>query len=159
MWEIHSGVQAVTFFAAFLLGALLSFIYDIIKSVRIYYKHGALAVFAEDFLFFVLSALLSFCLYIFTTEGQPRLYAYFAMALGFAVWRMTLSNFALILFRRIIRLLDTVFSKLKGGFYRLFDKICAKTQNFFKKLWLWAKKGLKEVKRIVYNLFIKIIGK
>lgn len=159
MWEIHSGVQAVTFAAALLLGALLSFVYDLIKSVRVYYKHGALAVFAEDFLFFAFSALVTFCLYIFTTEGQPRSYVYFAIASGFCLWRITLSKFTLVFFRRIIRLLDGVFSKLNDGFYRLFDKIYSKTQNFFKKLWLWAKKGLKEVKRIVYNLFIKIIGK
>ncbi len=153
MWEISNIGQGATFVWALLLGIVFSFLYDILKSLRLSFRHGALAVALEDFSFCALCALLAFSLFMFTTNGQPRGYAYFAMGAGFMLWRITVSKYQIKILKRIFRIVFVIRSKIKSIFQHFYDKISLKTEKVFKKLLSKLKKVLKGVKRLVYNLF------
>ena len=159
MWEISSSNQAVTFLLSLALGVFLSLLYDAFKSLRLSFRHGVFAVALEDILFFALATFLSFCLFMLRTKAEPRGYAYFAMALGFLLWRISLSRKNVKLLCRVIGIVKTIFSKISESFSRFFDKIRLQSEKVSKKFVFCVKKGLKGVKRMVYNLIKRIIGK
>ena len=159
MWEINVGSQSATFLLALALGLFFAAGYDCLKSLRRCFRHGAFCVALEDVLFSLFCAFCAFCLFMLRTKGEPRGYAYFAMAVGFVAWRLTFSKYLVKFLCRLIGALKSVFSKISCQINRFFGKIQLIIQKFLKKLLNWAKKGLKAVKRLVYNLFNKIIGK
>lgn len=92
MWEISSIDQGNAFINALLLGGLLCFIYDIFRLDRIVFNRSIFTVFIEDVVFWVISAFLTFCMLLITTNGQIRFFAFLAMTLGFIIYRCTISK-------------------------------------------------------------------
>ncbi len=152
MWEISGVGQSKTFLVFLLLGFFFAVIYDVIKSLRLTVRHGAFSVAAEDICFSLFCALVVFCFFMFTTNGEPRGFAYLAMAIGFICWRKTLSKKAVHFFRLIFSYFRGLILALGCYFSALRGKILQQIQKLLKKLQFWLKKGLKGVKRMVYNL-------
>ena len=156
MWEINSKEQIITFLLSICFGAAYSVIYDLFKSARAVHRHGKAALFLEDILFSVICTFLTFCLCILRTKGQPRAFLLFGVALGFCVLRYLLSDFLVLVFSSVfkaaIKIKNIIFGFLKAAF----SKIGVKTAEILKKFYKTLKKGLKGVKRLLYNLFDKI---
>lgn len=159
MWEISNKDQAISFLLFLCLGVIFSIIYDFFKSLRLSKKHGVFSVFLEDVLYFLLLTLATFTAFIFRTNGQPRAYAYIAELMGFILWRLTLSKYELKFLRQFFCLLFALLERLRSHISQLFSKFWDKISKLLKKLRFYLKKGLKEAKRLVYNLFNRIIGK
>ena len=148
MWEINNLDQFITVLWSLLLGALLSLLYDSFKSVRLSFHHSRVSVFFEDILFGLIGALLSFCLLMLRTKGQIRLFVFLFMIIGFVLWRLTLSRFNVKFLCLFLRFLKMIFGKVEC----FFEKLGQKLENFFKKFYKTAKKGLKGTKVLLYNL-------
>lgn len=157
MWEINSSEQIITFLLSICFGVGYSFLYDIFKSVRMVHTGGKISIFFEDIVYSVIITFLTFCLCILRTNGQPRMFLFIGLAIGFFIIRHLLSTpfcFALSWFLRFfIKIKTIVFSVLRVTFL----KIGRKTIEIFKKFIKTLKKGLKGVKRLLYNLFNKNI--
>ena len=159
MWEISNSHQALSFLLFTALGVIAAVIYDIFKALRLVKRHGVLAVMFEDLGYFLLLTLATFTLLIFRTNGQPRAFAYFAEAAGFALWRISVSRKFLKLLLRVFGASFALASKIRSAILRHLGKISVKIKKIFKKLQNCAKKGLKESKAMVYNHLNKIIDK
>ena len=104
--------QAAQAAAALALGALLAALYDFFKAFRLRARRGCLTA-AADTLF---SAALLASLFAFAQgpgEGRLRLFMLAAAALGWALWRCTLSPYALRAFSRAFSALFRALSPLK----------------------------------------------
>ena len=157
MWEINSSEQIITFLLSICFGVGYSFLYDIFKSVRMVHTGGKISIFFEDIVYSVIITFLTFCLCILRTNGQPRMFVLFGLAVGFVILHSVLSKpicrTLATVFRFLIKIKTIVFSVLRVTFL----KIGIKTAEIFKKFIKTLKKGLKGAKRLLYNLFNKNI--
>lgn len=114
--------------AVFLLsvahGALLAFLYDLLRAVRRTFRHGGAAVAAEDFLFWLTAGFLTFCLAFFRTDGVIRGYVAVGIILGAILYHFTLSQVILTVFSWIFRGIRTIISGILTIVGRPFKKIC-----------------------------------
>ena len=85
------GDQLLTMLYSVVLGAILCVLYDVMRAVRGAAHHNKLAVFLEDILFWVISAILTFLFLLARTCGVFRGYVAFSMAAGFLIARSTVS--------------------------------------------------------------------
>ena len=98
MWEISTREQLITIVFSLVYGFILCILYDLIRALR---KAGAdsfTAVFAGDLLFFAAAAVSVFFLCLARTCGEIRGYILFAAALGFLLFRISLSKITFYIF-------------------------------------------------------------
>ncbi len=95
MWEIGLKSQLVSFAAAIAMGMMLSCVFDILRAFRKVLKHSAAVVFVQDLLFFALAAFSTFLLLVARCNGEVRAYMLFGVAVGFFLYRFTVSRFFL----------------------------------------------------------------
>ncbi len=151
MWEIENGAQAITFAISIVTGIGFSVLYDVFKVGRLCSRPGTFVVALGDFLYFVICTLVTFCLLMLRTLGQPRVYVFIAFIIGFLIWRFTLSRLFLLVLKRIFGLCSLIFSLVHRAFRRFFARIAGFFVDIIKKFTQTAKKGLKGIKRLVYN--------
>lgn len=91
---------AVMGYAA-LFGVAVGIFYDLFRVLRLLTRPSAAAVFAEDLLFFAITALLM-SIFLFTFHsGMIRLYIFVCAAAGAALWYMTFGRVFYRLWRRV----------------------------------------------------------
>lgn len=88
---------------AFLSGALITVVYDVLRIFRRAIAHGNVWIGIEDFFFWVFTSFWIFGVLYRENDGNLRLYTMIAMALGMIVYHQTLSEPAVKLFGRIFR--------------------------------------------------------
>lgn len=153
-WEISSRDQLITVGFSLLAGVLLAVIYDLFKAPRLCRNKGSVRIFFEDVFFGALSSLICFCLFMLRTKGQIRLFYLACCGAGFLLWRISLSKYFLKVLCFAIRHITRCIAKLKEKFYKIFDFVAIKLKKFWKK----GKKGLKGVKRLLYNQLRKFLS-
>ena len=122
MWEISNQFQWISFGRAVLLGILVCILYDIIRLYRFVFKGKSKNKILGDMIFWIINSFTTFCFLLLNTNGQPRLYVFVGMSLGFIIFRLTLSKLLFFLFRPIKK----VVRKLAGKYIN----IVKKAQNF-----------------------------
>lgn len=93
--------EAKLFFACVLLGAALGLLYDIIRAIRIFFRHRDWLVDMEDLLFWIFTAWMVFRTLFFYNRGTLRGYAFLGLFLGFLVYTLTLSRIVIWLAAKI----------------------------------------------------------
>lgn len=151
MWETDNLFQLTAFLRSGALGALLCLAYDVLRAERRALKPGAVAIFFQDIVFSVLSALAVFCFLLAVTGGDMRAYVALGAAAGFFCCRYTLSRpwlWILVatfkLLRRISVGAASVSAATRSRFNVFFDTLGAKIRAFFKFLANSLKKCLKK---------------
>lgn len=89
------------FLGAVLLGMLLGAVYDILRAVRLTFRHPGWAVFLEDFIFMLICGVM---FYTFCTElcrGKMRFFVAAGAVGGFAAYLLTLGR-AIVSFNALI---------------------------------------------------------
>ena len=104
--------ESIVFFQAVCHGVVLTFLYDLLRAVRGVFKHGMLALAAEDFFFWIAAAFLTFCFAFLRTDGIVRGYIAAGIILGAVFYHVTVSRY-------MIRIFSAVFY----GIWRVFRKI------------------------------------
>ncbi len=128
--------QEKVFLYMIFIGAVIGAYYDLFKAKRILVGGLNLSLFAEDLLFSIGSAVIYLFSVFVLNRGIVRWYQFFAMAVGFAVYRFTLSflfiklvlllsfiiSFLFSPLRYLIYKFGVVFRKLRSSLYRLGQK-------------------------------------
>jgi len=136
MWEIHSTDQAVTFLLSWLLGGLLCAVYDIFRGWRLSFRSGAIAVFFQDIFFGILAAVTTFLFLLARSCGELRLYVLIGEAIGFVLFRMSISVALLAFFRLLfsgLRWIKKQFSHLYDLQLKLFTCFFERFRTFYEK--------------------------
>lgn len=98
---------------ALLGGALITFVYDLLRIFRRVVSHGNLWIGVEDFVFWIWTALWIFSVLYRENDGSFRMYTIFAMMLGMICYHKTLSD-------PFVKVTGKILNKLLGlAFYPL----------------------------------------
>lgn len=96
IWELSVNDQIITMLVSAAVGGALCIIYDIMRGIR---RGGALTGFWQvlccDILFWILSAVVVFCLMLVKTSGVVRSYLVVGLMVGFLIVRLLISRFIL----------------------------------------------------------------
>ena len=161
--EIPSfGEQMLTFLFSIIIGIVICLWYDFFRIIRLCRRFGQLAIFIQDILFWVVSALLTFFLLMARCDGVPRFYVFFGEAAGFIVCRLTLSRVLMKISGAVVkvikrflrflgaklchplrRMLNRWGIKISINMKSLIDKLLNSVNN--------VKKGLKHRAAVLYN--------
>ena len=152
MWEISVSSQAQTFIYALLLGAILCFIYDLIRATRFLGADSFVAVFIGDVFFWLVSAITVFIFLVATTNGEIRGYVLWSSAVGFLLYRFTIGKIAFkpirALFCFIARLIKNA-SNILARFCLFIEKYL---NQFFVNVIVFLKAVLAAIKKVLKNV-------
>ena len=154
MWEINTYDQLVSVACSLVYGAGLCVLYDVLRAARKYTKPSFLSLFITDVLYFAVCAVAVFLLLLVRTNGEIRGYILFAVALGFLLFRISLSNLTLAVFSFVFKMLSKLTLKLSKAVAKLCTFIL-KLLNFsgrgIKAIFRSFKKVLKKPQKVLYN--------
>lgn len=140
MWEIGLVHQLTGSLYAFAVGVFFCFVYDILKAYCLIKKFGTVAVFVKDVIFSLFAAFVTFMLLMARSNGEVRGYILFFIAVGFVLFKISLSRFW-------VRFLSFVFLKLykfNSFLSDLLSKFCDILDNFESAVLKFLKKYLKK---------------
>ncbi len=83
--------ETVVFFLSIAHGIGLTALYDLLRALRRVFRHGTVAVSAEDFIFWMAAGFLTFCLAFSETNGVIRGYVAAGIAIGVILYHQTAS--------------------------------------------------------------------
>lgn len=115
---------------AFLSGAVITFVYDLLRIFRRVISHGTLWIAIEDGLFWIWTSLWIFSVLYRENDGNLRMYTILTMVLGMIVYHKTFSEF-------FVRIMGNVFRKIvKSMLYplkriKVFGVFCGKKLKKF----------------------------
>lgn len=102
---------------AFISGALITFVYDLLRILRRAVRHGNVWIGVEDALFWVWAAFWIFSVLYHENDGSFRSYTLLSMAAGMIVYNRTVSSvfvkFAGRILRKLVLLFLFPFGKLR----------------------------------------------
>lgn len=134
-------------FHCFLMGVLITVLYDVLRILRRIIPHNVIAVSLEDFLYWIVCSLLIFTMLIRENNGVLRWFAVAGAMVGMILYRKTLG----FLFVKYVSLLIKKLLHLVGRFF----SIIMKPLNMVKNRMMWARKkspkrlkmGIRRVKK------------
>ncbi len=149
MWEINNTSQILSFLYSVGFGCLCCAVYDMFRMLRRVGKPGAVAVFVQDIVYALLCAFFCFCFLLSVTGGKLRFYVFAGMALGFLLFRLTLSRLLFPPFVWIAAHLAQGYRLFCRAGGRFLDRFEAKVTVFKAKAWAFCKKNGKQVKKLL----------
>ena len=106
--------QGIFWLSCFVMGAVITFIYDQIRIVRRVLPHGSVLVAIEDLLFWLFAGIVIFSLLYRMNAGTLRWFAVFGLATGMflykKIFRDFLVNFMSTVIRRILDIVVRILS-------------------------------------------------
>ena len=132
-------------FHSFLMGILITVLYDVLRILRKIIPHNILAISLEDFLFWAACSLLIFFVLIRENNGILRWFSVAGAMAGMFLYKKTLSILFVKYTSRLICKLLHIVEKLLHLFFRPLNMVCRRLNRRRKK----AAGGLKTVIRRV----------
>lgn len=141
--------EADVLLAAFLMGALLLFVYDLLRIVRKIVPHKMWLVGAEDLLFWIGSALALFAMLYRENSGYIRGFVIGGVLVGMLLYNLLLSAWIVAGSVFLLKKILFVLSRPLVWTARLFRKPLGFAGRKIKKLLRFLKKELKKLWKIV----------
>lgn len=94
--------QTEEFLLFCLIGIILSFIFDIFRSIRKNFKSNDLITYIEDIIFLIIVTIIIMLGIIKISNGILRLYIFLGIILGIIIYTLTISKFCIIIMSRIL---------------------------------------------------------
>lgn len=104
--------QANIFLFSIVGGMLIAFIYDIFRIKRKTIRTRTLGVVIDDFVFWILVALIMFAVVYFSNEGEVRGYIFIGTVIGVVLYALLLSRIIMKFFFVIIFVLKKIFGTI-----------------------------------------------
>lgn len=124
--------QALCFLAA---GAVFGLCYEVLRFIRMLFRHHAVVVFIEDTLFFILCGFVSFIIALWVGIGYFRIYYMAFEVLGASLYFLTVGKVLNALLRRAVkglkRLFCAIYRKIKPKLTELFVPFARKIKAWF----------------------------
>lgn len=161
---INVNAQTVIFLQSLLLGAALGLFYDMFRILRLTVPAPSAVVFAEDLIYFVFCAFVTFLFMMNTIYGSVRIFVLLGELLGASLYYFTVGAAVMKAAGALIRAVKWVLRLL----YRLFvlpvirlfcwvgKKLAGKTAVFSRKAGNFSRNikiCLKRQRALLYNLF------
>lgn len=118
----HIVEETVFLYNSILMGVFVSFIYDIIRIFRRVVSHNRIFLSIEDLGYWMFCAWEMFCLLYRESNGVLRWFAILGVALGMALYLLTVSRFFVTYVSKAIKKLLSVIGKLISFLMRPFKK-------------------------------------
>lgn len=145
--------QTWLFLWSCVLGVGLGIVYDMFRVARVVLKHRKEAVFVEDFVFTVFSAL---AIFVYCTEkarGEVRFYIILGAALGFILYILTIGTLVVTITKKIVmviwKIIYTIYRIFLFPIIKFFVKYCQKSGVAFVKTATTLKNKLKKSKKLL----------
>lgn len=155
---VDNNTQIISFLISLLAGALYCFFYDFFRVWRKLNRTGAIAVFIQDIIYFIIIAITTFILMLAFSKGHIRFYIIFGITGGFTLYNFTVSKTLRGVFEKIFTFLGKIarqilltFRRIKGLISSKMKKLLYFLQNIYKKSIKLQKNILKRIGKIVYN--------
>ncbi|NLI59320.1 MAG: spore cortex biosynthesis protein YabQ [Clostridium sp.] len=103
MWVSISN-QAYVFLCSVLGGMIIAFIYDIFRVRRKTIKSSNILVYFEDFIYWIIVALVLFAVLFYSNEGEIRGYLIIGTVLGIILYAVVLSRVVMKIFLFFVRI-------------------------------------------------------
>lgn len=139
MYGVDLSVQLENLMPFLGLGFFLGFFYDIISVFRYAFCRFKTLIFVFDFLFCILTAVISYLLFLGTTNGVIRIYLVLAEITGAAVYFFTVGR----IISRMVRRIAKAFSQLFRFLFAPFMFLKKKSQILIKKTKAFLLKNMK----------------
>lgn len=137
-------MNEVTFFAhSFLLGIVITFVYDGFVVLRRVIRHNLVMISLEDMIFWIACAIGVFYMLVEENNGILRWFAVFGATLGMLVYKESVSDFFVKMASTLIRSVFRVILRVTGFLLRPIRFLGKKLYHIMKK---FAKKSKKAVK-------------
>lgn len=146
--------QTQIFLYSCLLGAALSVFFDCFRILRIAVRSGTVLIAAEDILYFLASALVTYRFLLEFTMGQLRFYVILGIVLGWLLCHCTLGVLLLKVSAAIIGVVKRFLRLLYKIFIKPFEKFFRWIGSKIKKVEKRSKNCLKRKVGVVYNQVI-----
>lgn len=121
--ELGFLAQSTAFLHAILTGAVLGVVYGGFRFVQTAFSFSKPALFVSDMLFMLLSSLVIFADSLAFLSGHVRLYLVAGVALGFALYRLTLGRLFVRLYLPVIRVCKRFFALISKKIKKIFKKL------------------------------------
>ena len=118
-------VEAVFLLDAFVRGAVLVLIYDIIRIFRRVIKHNVLFIALEDIIYWISMGIMVFILFFKNNNGVIRVFALVAMGIGVCFYLLFLSEYIVKYTSKIINFFKNALFKLIKMVFRPIYKLTA----------------------------------
>ncbi len=109
-----------------LIGVVITFIFDIFRSIRKNFKTSDKLTCVEDIIFLIISTLLIMTGIVKFSNGIIRFYIFLGIFIGITIYSLTISKFCIIILSSIVAFCKKIFILIIKFFEKIF--------NFIKKL-------------------------
>ena len=121
-------LQVRIFLGSLVVGVILSFLYDIFKSVRFAFKSDKHHILIQDILYFLISAFITFLFVLSVNHGEIRFYIIAGEIIGFCIYCVTFSKL-------FMRFSIGVITMLKKAGIKVYLIICIPFISILKKIY------------------------
>lgn len=129
------------------IGFLLGLSYEALRILRLFIRHGTVAVAAEDVVFFAASAFVMFVAALCAGEGYFRLYYVAFATVGAAVYFFTLGRLIKLISKKIAALLGKILAPIG----RFLKKVIRAFSHKFTACFVLSNKYLSSAKKTLKN--------
>lgn len=143
--------QFTAFLISILLGAVFCVVYDCIRVMLRKHNSGGVVVFLADVLFFCAIGTVTFVFFLLFFKGMIRIYIFLGEALGFIVFRFTLSS----LFRGLLEGCAMLVSKIIKALIFPLNKLLILIKKRSNKVLVLFRKKAKSILRTVRKKWSK----
>ncbi len=130
--------QTRSFLLSLGFGLIIGILYDVLRIVRILLSFSKIATFVTDFLFSVLSAVMTFLFCLSVTNGEVRLYIILGEFIGFSVFYLSFGTVAVKFSEKTVKKIFNVFRKffrfIFSPFIKIFTVVSIKCTKLRKKV-------------------------
>ena len=156
-FSVHE--ELLLFGISCLAGAVIGAAYDVLRALRLIFPHNTWLTAIEDLLFMAVYGVFLQSFASAAARGHLRGYFVIGNILGFAVYHATVGNVVIGTFRKLIRLIGTVFSAI----FRPMRQVCAligrKAQPKFVGYTKNLVKSFKKIKMLLLKLPLLLYNK
>ena len=161
--------QGYVFFATLYGGMIIGFIYDLYRISRYFFKPKKVLTFIEDLIFWIIVAIVTLAVTIFTNWGELRGYVFLGFVLGALLYNKFLSKIVITLLVKVLRLIGRVLRYVLGlvlfpfkligkWMYRPYNRAKAKTKERYIKIKRKSKlpfRFIKDIKKYTKTILFK----
>ena len=115
--------QFMIFLFSCLLGAILGFLYDCFRFIRMMINPRNIFIFAQDIAYFFVSAMVTFLFVLVLNDGESRFYILAGEGIGWIVYHLTFGEFIYRYSKRSATHLNSYNNKIILKFKRAISKI------------------------------------
>lgn len=135
------------------VGAFLCAVYDVFRLSRLLHRQNGVLLFLLDFFYCMIATAVMCVMFFNLSYGRMRAFSFVLTAIGFLIWRFTVSNLVMSLMKRLVRLvagiLNSITTRLRAAVSLAVGHIktyayCKKTVASVKRLFADVEHGKEE---------------